>query len=290
MTLPRKLYQSYEWNFRALFAKVHSLCVAIWQSGRSAGRNDTFIGLINTKNMLFFLAPCFGVEEGMTRIETAKEKETARDLGEAYVITEKVARGQFSGREGFIVSSSTSAQSAVVEMWTKSEIERVYGPGNVCYVQLKAGETFQHAKFDGQSHKALYSFLKAHTFIKPDPEGWWNQALGFAIQRDADGYYIRYASTLNERIGQYQGDTFEPRKTARPDREPRDLPGQWARFCERILFRDLKLSLSNAPGQFERMVSRDEHQRTKLSRFTPNRDGHLDAASPGTIGTENRLI
>jgi hypothetical protein len=289
MTLPRKLYQSYEWNFRALFAKVHSLCVAIWQSGRSAGRNDTFIGLINTNNMLFFLAPCFGVEEGVTRIETAKEKEDARDLGEAHVLAEKIARGQFSGRRGFVVSSSTSAQSADVKQWTKSEIERVYGPGNVCYVQLKQGEDFRHAKFDGQSHKALFRFVNFHTFIEPQGN-WWNKALGFAIQRDAVGYYIRYASTLNERIGQYQGDTFEPRKTARPDREPRDLPGQWARFCERILVRDLKLSLSVEPGEFGRMVSRDEHQTTKFSRFSPNRDGHLDAASPGTVGTENRLI
>jgi hypothetical protein len=289
VTLPRKLYRDLEWRRKTLEAKVHPLCVDLWLRGRAAGRNDSFIGLINSNNLLFFLAPCFGVDSDVALVPKDSDD---KHLPEAHLRPQKIARGEFDvGKRGSIIQATSARMK--VQKWKKSTIEDVYGAGNVCYVPLK-GEDFGTGNFDGWSHQALFRFLKNHAGFALQGN-WWSEALGFAIQREPEvGYFIRYASRLNQLRGQLEGDPFSARTKERekhPTVDPRDLPGQWSRLCETILVRDLKLSLSNNPGEFVRVKShRNPAETSKASPFVPNRDAHLDAAFPGTEGTGHRLV
>jgi hypothetical protein len=169
----------------------------------------------------------------------------------------------------------------------KGVLDAAYGVGNVCYVELDPAKGF-----DGNSHKSLFRWItSSRDTLGIDGTVTWDKLLGFAIQRDNDGYYIRFASTLNERPGQYGEDpTFVQRQIAEqahilgcipwgirmvdappnPQREPRDLPMQWSRFVEEVLSRDLKLGLISR----EKIKSRDEEVLTRITRFKGNRSGH----------------
>jgi hypothetical protein len=253
-------------------AHVNAHCCKIWRKGREASRQDTFIGLIDTTDWNFYLAPCFGVD--------------ADDVegGDHDVKIENAVLGDFPDTTD-VKSNSTSARDATMVEIKKSALEAAYGKGNVCYVVLDPKKGF-----DGNSHRALYRWIV--NFAKRlgcsgDVE--WRKLLGFAIQKDTDGYYIRFASTLNEHPGQYHsGNTFVPRQfeeqlhilccipwgtrmvdAPNPAREPRDLPKAWSRFVEEVLARDLELALIGR----DNIVSRDEHQRSRITRFTYGGEG-----------------
>lgn len=163
----------------------------------------------------------------------------------------------------------------------------------VCYTKLEPEKGF-----DGYSHKALHRWIHySANRLGLSGEVTWIKALGFAIQVDKDGYYIRFASTLNESPGQSQaGRTFVKRQVAEqvyilccipwgrrmvdaplnPLREPRDLPMQWSRFEEEVLARDLELALISR----HKVKSRDEDQMTRLTRFEREADG-IDSIETG---------
>jgi len=55
----------------------------------------------------------------------------------------------------------------------------------------------------GNSHPSLGYWIKNNENIDPKPggAGWLRTALGFAIQRDNAGYYVRFASGFNQTPG-----------------------------------------------------------------------------------------
>lgn len=307
--LPRKLSKWDQEKQARSLARVHPACQEIWKAGIKKGRQDTFIGLVELDTMTLFLAPCFGIRHR----DVPRDKDAAlfEDLGipdpngkmvpdpfraaaADYAIAERIKKNDFP-KDMTVVSSNTSLSDRFEE-WKKGELEKVYGAGNVCLVWL--GPEFD-TKFDGKSHRALGRWLNnkgwtSDTIVKD--ANWWTRSLGFAIQKDKDGWFIRFASSLNERWGQETGSdkgTFEPRnpkpifdtrfnpltleieqtqKIKYQDRESRDLPKQWALFIEDILARDLGLALHKPKNtSFERMQSHQEHQTTKFTRFTPNK-------------------
>jgi hypothetical protein len=266
--LPRKIDDSNRDQLRV--ARVNARCAAIWNAGRTGGRQDTFIGLIDTETWTFFIAPCFGVDQGV--VDSGSPAATARDI----------AIGNFPGTTD-VKSNSTSARDATMVTVQKSVLDGVYGAGGVCYAELDPVKGF-----DGSSHKSLFRWINnsTHALGLGGAVNWF-KLLGFAIQKDNDGYYIRFASTLNEGPGQQPSDdspTFakKPDKVVprvilgcipagtktvsgvNPNREPRDLPKSWSLFVETILARDLGLSLISR----ESIQSRNEDQFSRMTRFT----------------------
>lgn len=250
-------------------ATVNDVCVDIWHRGRDGGRTDTFIGLINTNDWVFYLAPCFGVDD-MSWVGEGDNKAT---------IADKIARGNFPGTT-MVKANSTSSSDATMVAVRKSDLEAVYGAGNVCYAELDPVKGF-----DGNSHKSLNRWIRVNRARLESGDGdFWNRALGIAIQRDKDGYYMRFASTLNLHPGQCgENLTFEPKMIEQqlyflkciprgtrmvPDtrpttREDRDLPKQWSRFVEEVLARDLNLALLGR----DNIQSRGEGKFSRLTRF-----------------------
>lgn len=264
--LPRKIADDLPDELK--LARVNAHCIAIWNAGKVAGRHDTYIGLIDSTDWTFYLAPCFGVDEGVVT-----------GTGKAD-IAQKIATGNFPGTTD-VKSNSTSASDATMVVIKKNILDRDYGAGNVCYAELDPVKGF-----DGNSHKSLFRWItNSKAVLGYSGSVKWEKLLGFAIQRDSDGYYIRFASTLNQYPGQLASDniTFErkqveqqlyflgciPRGTrmvdaSNPNREPRDLPKDWSRFVETVLARDLGLSLISR----ESIQSRGEGQFSRMTRFT----------------------
>jgi hypothetical protein len=139
--------------------------------------------------------------------------------------------------------------------------------------------------FDGQSHKSLYRWItNSKATLGIGGSVTWEKLLGFAIQKDTEGYYIRFASTLNEHPGQSgESPTFIKKQVeeqvyawffipwgtkmvdaSNPAREPRDLPKEWSRFVEKVLARDLNLALISR----DNIKSRGEGQFSRMTRFT----------------------
>ena len=272
LPLPRKISQAPKTLTDSLKgALVNPVCCDIWQTGRTKGRADTFIGLINSTDWRFYLAPCFGVDAG---IVTGSVKE----------IADKIAAGDFPD-DTDVKANSTSSSDATIVTIKKSALEAVYGKGSICYTELDPVKGF-----DGKSHQAMHRWVMLHAGTLKSGGSFWNKALGFAIQKDKAGYYIRFASTLNLHPGQNGGGgtTFAKKQVmeqiyflgcikwgtkmvddTRPsNREPRDLPTEWADFVEKVLARDLELALLGS----ERIKSRGEGQFSLLTRFeTKNR-------------------
>lgn len=248
-----------------LAAKVNDVCAAIWEAGKAGGRTDTYIGIINSQDWAFYLAPCFGLAPG-----TVNE-------GSAVATAAKIAKGDFPDDTDVMQNSTSSADATMVKV-KKSVLEACYGKGNICYAELDPIKGF-----DGQSHKALNRWIRENRARLHPGDNFWDKALGFAIQRDKVGYYIRFASTLNLNKGQNAGGgaTFVKRQVMQqvyflgcikwgfkavdaPKRaiEDRDLPREWTLFVEKILCRDLKL----ASISYELIKSRGEDQMSRLTR------------------------
>jgi hypothetical protein len=253
--LPRKV----DVNDYLALAHVHPECVRIWKAGRDAGRRDTFIGLIRTDDWTLFLAPCFGLDDAETQVPRG-DAELKADW------EKKISIGEFDKRTRVVGASSTATETSTRIEATRNSLEKVYGTQNVCYVKLDPKKGF-----DGVSHQSFSRWVN-HKFGIDDPR-WWSAALGFGIQVDRTGYFVRFASTLNQKCGQNPGggDRFQRRMSNKEEhqaREPRDLPKQWALLTERILARDLELALHEPEKKFERMRAQgDEKKTTKLRRF-----------------------
>lgn len=274
--LPRKIDDSDIRQLRTACVNTH--CAGIWNAGRHAGRQDTFIGLIDTETWTFFLAPCFGIDQGV--VHSGDAQSTLRDI----------AIGNFPGTTD-VKSNSTSARDAAMAVVKKSVLDAAYGAGNVCYAELDPVKGF-----DGNSHKSLFRWINNSLGTLGVSKVNWSKLLGFAIQKDNDGYYIRFASTLNLYPGQMAGDSTsfakKPDKVVpktilgcipfgsktvsgvNPNREPRDLPKSWSFFVETVLARDLGLALISR----ESIQSRGENQFSRLTRFTDA--GHTGGLTP----------
>jgi hypothetical protein len=263
-------------------ARVNAHCCAIWKAGRDGGRQDTFIGLIDSTDWAFYLAPCFGIDaDDVKRIFTGVDKVTT---------ARRISIGDFPG-DTDVKSNSTSSSDARMVAIKKSVLDTAYGAGNVCYAELDPVKGF-----DGQSHKSLYRWItNSKRTLGIEGTVTWDKLLGFAIQKDKDGYYIRFASTLNEHPGQMgESPTFVRRQVAQqvyilccipwgtkmvdatnPNREPRDLPKAWSRLVETVLARDLRLALLSRGN----IQSRGEGQISRMTRFT---DAAMGVASLDT--------
>jgi hypothetical protein len=264
---------------------THGACRDLWKIAQEERPGDAFIGIIDRKDWTFYAAPCFGI----TR-ETVRQAFPGLDSVD---ISLRMNSGDIplslpsdgSGRvmpEVQVVSSPTSGSPDLDRMvpLPLREVLMTYGHNNACIVVLD-----ENGKFDGNSHKAMFSWIKRQCGTDVVKK----QALGFAIQRDQSGYYLRYASSLNEREGQGLTETFRESREYRqrhPDREERDLPKDWARLAERVLARDLRLAVVSR----ERIVARDDSKTSKVTRVLPVPDLHLDRLHRGTVGTGNRLV
>jgi hypothetical protein len=282
--LPRKLTLYGGADALMRNAHVHPYCVELWDRGRRARRDDTFIGVVNTEDWTLYLAPCFGVDPAtVEKLDTAlraRERELATGVKDE--INKRLARGEIQEMATHVISTSSSVDPVSTSV-AIADVERVYGRENMCYVPL---DRVKH--FDGLSHKALWRWLMEHQRIGRTLT--WRRCLGWAIQRDRAGYYLRFASSLNEFEGQgIDSPMFTARSRPRLGREARDLPKQWALFFELVIARDLKLGLLT-PTKFERVVAHgDDGKSSKITRFQPAGDAHLDVRHPGSIGTGDRL-
>jgi hypothetical protein len=285
--MPEPLNRKFDDHFNACpvgqqvamsLAHVEPDCVKAWARMKALGRTDSFIGLTDTTSWIFYLAPCAGVDASEATL-TALSK----TLSETAFL-EAVARGDFSDTPVLFGNTAAAAGRFSKQTLWKSALDTQYGAGAVCYVPLEHTQ-YAGSNFDGQSHKSCFRWAKQRFGL---PGAAWNQVLGWAIQKDNGGYYLRFASALNERWGQGGSRTFTERQQ-RPDKidlakagdwhphasaqqakkEPRDLPKTWAQFFERVLARDLGLTLQDAAARHERMTARDENKTTKLRRFQP---------------------
>lgn len=284
MPLPRKIKTDMSAAAVALRAqtqhwRVHPVCQAIWNTNRELSRNDTFVGLIDTETWVTYLAPTFGVTpDECERSLGGKATGGVLLLG----LRQRLAKFDRLPDTLSLVAASTSKQAddAVRVPWR--EVKRVYGTG-ACLVAFKD----DGKGFDGNSHPSLGWWVKYNIPHGGPAAGWLNSALGFAIQRDAGGYFVRFASGYNQGAGSQvnnpdKSTVFADRNNPALDRlrEPRDLPQEWAEELVRILARDLEMGYFPAepqsflPGDrtrenafFGKMVSRNESQVTKYKRI-----------------------
>jgi hypothetical protein len=232
---------------------------------------------------------------------------TQGDIGRGRYL---LARGLFPDKTP-CSSNSTSVVGSEAAISEKRQLDRAYKSERfppffnpVVYVGLgePGSATSYPLSFDGKSHQAMMGWLgdQNMTFEIEDVGGFWKNALGFAIQRDRTGYYVRYSSALNVERGQPQSSgwsqnpsqwrlqhtqgqiksaTFAPPISKPPAeaggeakqtmaKELRDLPKQWAELIERTLAKDLKLAVLKPTNRtFGWQVSRNCHDHTKYSRL-----------------------
>jgi hypothetical protein len=267
-------------------AHVHPTCRLAWDKMRASGRTDSFIGITDSTTWIFYMAPCAGVDETHPSIQAVRN---SAGPGAPYV--EAVAAGEFHGDTPVMFGNTASASGAFTRnVLKKSDLEAIYGKNAVCYVLL-GPDQYAKSNFDGKSHQACFRWAKRNFGLSSSI--YQEHLLGWAVQKDSTGYFLRFASSLNEVWGQGNvvggvrtgAKTFTPRqpradrvdigslKDWRPHsgvaKEPRDLPKTWALFFERIISRDLVLTLQGGASAFERMTARDEGNTTKLRRFAP---------------------
>jgi hypothetical protein len=302
--IARKFYDYLEYcalseRLKIEAARIHPDCVQAWGYMKGSDRTDSFIGITDISTWIFYMAPCAGVNANHPNIR-------ALDHLHAKVRMQRVASGEFPDDTPVMFGNTASASGKFAQdELPKSRLEGMYGAGSraICYVLLDE-EQYLGSNFDGKSHQACFYWAKAKYNLGFNIFS--DSLLGWAIQKDNNGYFLRFASSLNECWGQgfvnpdgtRSGQkTFTDRIT-RPERkhvspadptvkkdlalgfrkEARDLPKTWAQFFERVVGRDLNLTLlkqhdssSLAPKQpndrFDRMTARDEGKTTKLRRF-----------------------
>jgi hypothetical protein len=293
---------------RAQNWSVAPFCAALWAANKASRRSDTFIGIIDTDTWTIYLAPCFGVtaDEALAKLvpddtlANAKEQASTTRHGPGWgvisrlktpksdtIINIHAVLNPVKARLDIcnvpddlkLVASSTSREKDTQHVFTWAVIKGVYGPRGACLV------LFEDSKlgFDGKSHQAVKRWVEQHNVIAHPAAGWYSRALGFAIQRDKLGYYVRFSSTLNKKQGMAGGDTFAGRVVPgkQAGREARDLPKEWAEKLVTILARDLhmgcfavqppnpkdKFDSTGRNKYFGRMVSRGEGETTKYKRI-----------------------
>lgn len=282
--LPRKLLTGKGEQVGALQAQfsqwhVDPYCYRLWLANRMRRRRDTFIGLMDTMTWTLYIAPCFGVtpDECQAKLGASADKLNAV-LGNLRVRLTKFENVPDNLQ---LVSGSTSIESDAARTLTWGEIKPIYGPG-ACLVPWSRDKK----GFDGHSHATMLAWIKHNPNINPKPgEGWAAKALGFAIQRDAEGYYVRFSSGFNQapqsNIADATKNVVFAERSSRgkllqldKSHELRDLPKEWAMKMVEILARDLHMGYHRptladyTDPFFERMVSRGEHQTSKFKRLT----------------------
>jgi hypothetical protein len=279
---PRKLMTgkgAVETALQANFGQWHvdPYCARLWDANRLLQRKDTFIGLLDTTSWTLYIAPCFGVEPQEWQRKLRLPRDTPlTDLRTRFATLRDLPA------DLELVSGSTSVEADAARSMTLEEVRRTYALG-ACIVPW-----MDETKFDGHSHRVLALWVDNHPKINPKPAQFWQrQALGFAIQRDSLGYYVRFASGYNQwPWGAPQGsDTvnirFEKRSLRATKagynerRELRDLPKEWAIKLVEILARDLHLGHFPVPSRldfsekyFEKLISRGESRFSKYKRLT----------------------
>jgi hypothetical protein len=278
---PRKLLTGggpEETALRVDFNKWHvdPYCCLLWTSNRLRGRGDTFIGLLDTQSWTLYIAPCFGV--------TRREWQTKLHLADPplHQLRMRFATCQDLPDDLVVVSGSTSVEADAARSLTWGDIRVISGRG-ACLVPWMDDDR----KFDGHSHRVMALWIDNNPNINSKPgENWQGTALGFAIQRDREGYYVRFASGYNQYPwgAPREGDVnirFAERSSHGKllgydeDRELRDLPKEWAMKFVEILARDLHLGrfpppspLDYSEAYFAKLVSRGEHALSKYKRLT----------------------
>jgi hypothetical protein len=302
--IARKFYDYLEYctlseRLKIEAAHIHPHCVPAWGHMKYSGRTDSFIGITDISTCIFYMAPCAGVNADHPNIR-------ALDNLHPKVRMQKVASGEFPDDTPVMFGNTASASSSFTkDELPKSRLEGMYGSGSraICYVLLEK-EQYSDSNFDGKSHQACFYWAKSKYNLGSNIFS--DYLLGWAIQKDNTGYFLRFASSLNECWGQgfvnpdgtRSGQkTFTDRVT-RPEKkhahptapttptdlaparrkEARDLPKTWAQFFERVIKRDLNLTLLKEhdggglallqeKDRYDRMKARDEGKTTKLRRF-----------------------
>ncbi len=284
MPLKRKLLGKSA-EARALQAQFHlwklePFCKLLWTANRRRGRTDTFIGLMDTDTWTLYLAPCFGVTADECQAKFGRSADN-KD-GALLALREKLTKFEALHDDLEVVSASPAVEVDETRKHRWSEVKGVYGKGAclVPFYRSKPG-------FDGNSHPTLGLWIRNSTDIAPKPAGdWLYRALGFAIQRDKEGYYVRFGSGFNHGAGSQVTDpnrstVFSSRSVSGifdeldKKRDPRDLPKQWAEKLVEILARDLHMGYitPDDPSEkfFDRMIARGDDQTSKFKRLTPPR-------------------
>lgn len=267
---------------------------------------------MDTDILTIYLAPCFGVSGreavskimGLSRNEMkgieragAREIKTWQKDNRKATTKDDLLLMNFGGEGSFVTevrkrlaaclvpddlevfAGSTSREKDAARSFTWADVKRIYGDCGACLVLIEQ----QKKGFDGKSHQACSAWVRA--VLRPQPaESWFQRALGFAIQRDRQGYYVRFSSTLNQKLGQGGAATFVARDDVekKSSREPRDLPKEWSMQLLSVLSRDLKMAYHDfeaprprdrrdrtaANKLFGRMVSRNETETTKFKSLS----------------------
>jgi hypothetical protein len=250
----------------------------LWVASRNLRPKDTFVGLVDVNRWVVYIAPAFGIDNDLLKLRWNDNKKAAEQEVTIDGNVKKIMEDE-------VRISCTSNEEVRDSKVRVAEVEKVYEEGRACYIVL-----MDKNQFDGRAHRALSYWVHRNEDKKFD----LHSALGFSIQRDQTGFYIRYVSNLNDKQGNDDVArllTFTARKSPRNDRTVRDLPKDWALSLEQVLERQLGLSIVRAnPGKFDRIKSTGENSLTsKISRFQC-KDVHLDQQHPGTTGTGNRMV
>jgi len=287
---PRRLGADPAAQEQAARWRVQEESVRAWLVNRMRGRRDTFIGLIDTDTGVLYLAPCFGIRPAEAKRKLIRANVTVAG-GELEQLRRRCGRLHEIPDDLELVIGSTAVEDEGSGRATWAEVRAVYER----HALLVPFNEQKGNGFDGNSHPTFRWWIDANT-APPPADGWWSRALGFGIQVDPLGYYVRFASTLNETPGMSGASTttfvprvsdprdavFEPRDKG-ATRETRDLPSEWARHLVHVLARDLHVGYFNAepPARPD-----DERDRTVGGRFF----GRMQARGDGEKTTKFKRI
>jgi hypothetical protein len=258
--------------------RVHPDCKALWQINKNKNRCDTFVGLVDTDTWVMYLAPTFGVPMSESKnflgartsymdliYKVKRDEIPGADLAK---LREKLANFEDLPDYLIVVKASTSKEADNATQLTLQEVRAAYDKG-ACLVAFK-----DQKGFDGNSHPSLVQWVLAQ--IQPHPAADWHQrALGFAMQRDRAGYFVRFASGYNQgagsRITEERSTVFKGRAHSHLDKEhePRDLPKEWSEVLAEVLARELGMGhFPLEEGTRGRLTSRGESLTSKYTRLT----------------------
>jgi hypothetical protein len=281
--LPRKLKTS-AWPAAAELRRsialwrVHEDCKQLWQINKRQNRRDTFVGLVDTDTWVIYLAPTFGVPLfdsknflGVSTSYTDPIKGPMRDEipgRELSILRRRLANFEALPDHLTVLKASTSKEADNATEVPLKEVTAAYDKG-ACLVAFR-----DKNGFDGNSHPSLIQWVAAQ--IRPRPaESWDQRALGFAIQRDNAGYFVRFASGYNQGAGSLVtkewSTVFHARAHQHLDKEhePRDLPKEWSEVLTEVLARELEMGrFPLEEGARGRLISRGESITSKYTRLT----------------------
>jgi hypothetical protein len=271
--------------------RVDPICADLWHTNRAIRRNDTFIGLLDTATWVLYVAPCFGVTPEQARARGLVPAGTRiQSRGEAHrTLQEALSKYQIVPpaldpppnlhlpRDLDLVIGSTSRERDAARTTTWRDVMPDYATGAAVHGNGACLVAFTDVPadrgFDGNSHQALECWVR-NNIRPPVAPTFKRDALGFAIQRDALSYFVRFASSFNQEewgaTGSDVNVVFGTHAPAARDRgrEIRDMPKEWAKHLVKVLARDLHLGYleREKPGTFGG-DERTNHPRDKPDKF-----------------------